>query len=48
MEAVRQSQLPPTPMGWKIWFAFCALLGAGVLALLAWLAVAAIGWLNRH
>lgn len=32
----RPSKLPPTPLGFKIWFAFCALLGAGMLAFVIW------------
>lgn len=37
-----------TPTWFKAWFAFCALVGAGVLGLLVWLAITAIDWMNRH
>jgi hypothetical protein len=40
--------LPPTPFGWKVWFAFCALLGLAMTAVIVWLIVAAISWLGRH
>lgn len=35
-------------IGFKIWFAFCALLGLGFTGLLARLVIVAIHWLGRH
>ncbi len=43
-----QTPSPKAPLGFKVWFAFCAVLGLGVLGVVVWLAVAAIGYLNRH
>ena len=37
-----------TPTSFKLWFAFCAILGVGFLVIVVWLVIAAIGWLNRH
>jgi len=34
--------------GWKVWFAFCGLAGAGVLAGLGFLGLAAYRWMERH
>jgi hypothetical protein len=39
---------PPLSLGWKIWFAFCALLGVGVLSLVVWLVLTVISYLRRH
>jgi hypothetical protein len=44
----RRPELPPTPLGWKLWFAFCAVVGVAVLGVLVWLVIAAISWLQRH
>ena len=41
-------QLPPTPLGWKLWFAFCALVTLGLTGLLVWLLVDVIAWLHRQ
>lgn len=37
-----------TPLGFKLWFAFCAVLGFGLFSIMVWLVIAAINWLNRH
>ncbi|GAB3817724.1 hypothetical protein [Micromonospora zhanjiangensis] len=29
-------ELPPTPVWFKLWFAFCALLGLGLLGVIVW------------
>jgi hypothetical protein len=29
-------ELPPTPLSFKLWFAFVALLGVGLLSVLVW------------
>ena len=34
--------------GFKLWLAFCAVLGVALMAVAVWLAVAIIGWLGRH
>lgn len=31
--------LPPTPLWFKVWFAICGLVGAGVLAVAIWAAI---------
>lgn len=31
-----------------LWFLFCGVAGVAGIGLLVWLAVAAIGWLNRN
>jgi hypothetical protein len=44
----RRPEPPRMSLGWKLWFAFCALLSLGVLLLLVGLVTAAIDWLGRH
>jgi hypothetical protein len=39
---------PPTPLWFKAWFAFCAVVGLGFLGLLVWLIVEGALWLSRH
>lgn len=41
-------ELPPTPLGFKLWFAFCAVVAVGCLGLAAWLVVSLIAWLGRQ
>lgn len=36
MHNPRRPELPPTPLAFKVWFAFCTLLGLGLLGLIAW------------
>lgn len=36
------------PIGFKIWFAFCGLLGLAFAGFVVWLIVAAIDYLGRH
>jgi flagellar biogenesis protein FliO len=35
----RAPELPQTPVGFKIWFAFCALLALGLIGLVVWAVV---------
>lgn len=35
-------------VGFKIWFAFCAVLGVAFTGAIVWLIIAAIHWLGRH
>jgi hypothetical protein len=32
----RRPGLPPTPIGFKIWLAFCGVLGVGMLGFVIW------------
>lgn len=41
-------ELPPTSLGWKLWFGFVLLISLGMVGLLGWLAVDAILYLQRH
>jgi hypothetical protein len=49
MNMMRGVPEPEGPgIGFKIWFAFCALLGLGMTGVVVWLIIAAIHWLGRH
>jgi hypothetical protein len=35
-------KMPKTPIGFKIWFAFCALLGLSLVGLIVWAVIALV------
>lgn len=36
------------PLWFKLWFAFCALLGLGLIGVLVWALISMVNYLNRH
>lgn len=42
-----EPKLPPAPLGFKLWFAFCAVLGVAFLGLIAWAIVAIVEKVTR-
>jgi hypothetical protein len=40
--------LPPTPLGWKLWFAFCGVLGLGFMAVVVWAIIRLVGWVTSQ
>lgn len=46
----RRSRLPEppkTPIGFKVWFAFCGLLGLGLVGLIVWAVIALVTHYTR-
>jgi hypothetical protein len=39
--------MPKMPIGFKIWFAFCALLGLGLTGLIVWAVIALVTHFTR-
>lgn len=48
MRRTRDSSMPRLSLGWKLWFAFCGLLGLGLTGLVVVLILAGISYLDRH
>lgn len=42
------AEMPRTPLWFKLWFAFCALLGLAFVGVIVWLIIAAISWIGRQ
>ncbi|WP_158566463.1 hypothetical protein [Micromonospora craterilacus] len=40
-------ELPPMPWRWKVWFGIVALLGLGMLALIAWAIITLVNHFTR-
>jgi len=45
----RTPDFPDGPgLGFKLWFALCAVLGVGLIGVLVWLIITVINWIGRH